>query len=101
VFLNDVTEARRLAEEHLAELEMFPPIEVTVLDGSTIETDFGWVFFWTSKQYAETGDEKYALAGNAPLIVDRRDGSVHSTSTAHPVEAIIETYRRGHPTARS
>jgi hypothetical protein len=89
-------EARSLAAMHLAELPMAPPTDLVILDEHTVEADFGWVFFWNSKRYAETGDFVYALAGNAPLIVDRRDGSVHETSTACPVEQIIDDYRKLH-----
>jgi len=74
---------------------MSPPIELAILDEHTIETEFGWIFFWNSKRYQETDEFQYALAGNAPLIVDRRDGAVHETSTAEPIEEIIERYRKG------
>jgi hypothetical protein len=71
-------------------------MELAILDEHTMETEFGWLFFWTSKKYQETGEFQYALAGNAPLIVDRRNGSVHATSTARPVEEIVEDYRKSH-----
>jgi hypothetical protein len=85
-------EARGLAERFLASL----PMELVILDEHTMETEFGWVFFWTSKKYRETGNFEYAVAGNTPLIVDRREGSVHETSTAEPIEEIIERYRKDH-----
>jgi hypothetical protein len=94
--LQNMQEARGLAESHLAKLPMSPPTELVILDERTIETNFGWVFFWNSKKYQETREFRYALAGNAPLIVDRRDGSVHETSTAQPIEDIIENYRKTH-----
>jgi hypothetical protein len=72
-------------------------MEVVILDEDTIETEFGWVFFWNSKLYQETGEFKHALAGNAPIIVDRQDGSLHETSTAYAIEEIIESYGRSHP----
>jgi hypothetical protein len=89
-------EARSLAEQHLCKLPVSPPMELVILDQHTIETDFGWVFFWNSKKYVEAGEYQYALAGNGPLIVDRRDGSIHETSTAEPVEEIVDRYRRTH-----
>src|SRR5262249_54996518 len=92
-------EARNLAEQLLSTLEGVPPTELVILDEHTIETDFGWVFFWSSKRYVETGESRYALAGNGPLIVDRRDGSIHKTSTSEPTDEIIERYRRGHALA--
>jgi hypothetical protein len=98
--VQNMQEARGLAKRHLAELPMSPPTELAILDEHTMETEFGWVFFWNSKQYQETGEFQYALAGNAPLIVDRRDGSVHETSTAEPIEEVIERYRKSSAVAR-
>ena len=85
-----------MAELHLAKIQILSHLELAVLDDRTIETDFGWVFFWNSKRYLETDEFQYALAGNGPLIVDRRDGSIHETSTAEPIEEIMENYRRAH-----
>ena len=92
-------EAQSLAEQHLSKMRISPPTELAILGEHTMETDFGWVFFWNSKKYVETDEFRYALAGNAPLIVDRRDGSIHETSTAEPIEEIIERYRRTHALA--
>lgn len=86
-----------------AEREMLglPPTEncaLVILDELTIEGDFGWVFFWQSNGYRETGDPLDGLVGNAPLLVSRRDGSLHETGTALPVEDYIENFRRcGNP----
>jgi hypothetical protein len=32
------------------------------------------------------------MAGNAPFIVDRNDGSIHVTGTAYPTEQYLESY---------
>jgi hypothetical protein len=96
---NNKQEARSLAEQHLSKMQILPPTELAILDELTIETDFGWVFLWNSKRYLETDEFQYALAGKAPLIVDRRDGSIHETSTAEPIEDIMERYRRTHALA--
>jgi Immunity protein 35 len=72
-------------------------LELCLLDDFTRELDFGWLFFYTSRLYRDTGDSQYALAGNAPLIVDRRDGTLHTTGTAHPIEHYIDRYRRERP----
>ena len=69
-------------------------MDLCLVPESTIETDFGWIFFYTSRQYRETGDFKYAIAGNAPIIIDRLDGSLHVTGTAFPIEHYVEEYRR-------
>jgi hypothetical protein len=94
--LNSLQEARVLAEGYLKKLPASPPIELVILDQHTIETDFGWVFFWNSKKYIETGNFQYCIPGNGPIIVDRRDGSVHGTPSACPIEESVERYRKTH-----
>jgi Immunity protein 35 len=41
-----------------------------VVEEKTIETPFGWVFFYNSKRFVETGEYQYQLAGNGPVIVN-------------------------------
>ncbi len=62
---------------------------------STDEHDFGWVFHWCTREFLETEDFRYALGGNAPLIVDRHDGKMYSTGTAYALEHYLNRYRRG------
>jgi ribosomal protein L7/L12 len=72
-------------------------MELVVVDDSTIERDWGWVFFYSSKKWIETGDIQYALGGNAPYIVNRFDGSIHETGTAHSIEHYIDIYEGNVP----
>lgn len=66
--------------------------ELALLSNSTIERNFGWVFFYDSKEHARTGEFQYMLAGNAPFIVMKSDGSVEVTGTALPVESYLERF---------
>ena|ERR1043165_2841553 len=66
-----------------------------VHDELTKEYSFGWIFCYQSQRCLQTGEFKYQIAGNAPLIVDRADGSVHVTGTARPLEHYISEYERG------
>jgi hypothetical protein len=63
-----------------------------IIDDATQEFSRGWVFTWTSRLWAETNSFEYAIAGNAPLLVDRETGEVHVTGTAHPVQRYIDAY---------
>ena len=63
-----------------------------LIDEYTQEESFGWVFFYQSKKYLETGDFRHALAGNAPLIITRT-GELHVTGTAEPLERYLERFR--------
>src|ERR1700733_1541778 len=61
------------------------PRDWVVLDEHTMERTWGWVFFYNSKSYLETRDFRYALAGNAPYIVNRQTGELRVTGTAYPI----------------
>jgi hypothetical protein len=54
----------------------------------TIERDFGWVFFYG------LSDSSIKVAGNSPFIVDRKEGAIHVTGTAFPLERYLESYDR-------
>jgi hypothetical protein len=99
VTVSNSAEARRLAQDQLTAIASSSHMALALLDEHTIEVDFGWIFFWTSTKYRETGEFRYAVAGNGPLIVDRRDGSVHEASTARTIEETIESYRSARPMA--
>ena len=77
-------------------------VKLVILDEHTIADDFGWVFFYESKAYLDTGNSSKALAGNGPLLVSRLDGSVHVTGTSRPIEFYIENFKRsGDPHSES
>jgi hypothetical protein len=50
------------------------------------EHELGWLFCYTSRPWHETRDIRYAIAGNAPLLVSREDGTMVPTGTAAPFE---------------
>jgi hypothetical protein len=71
------------------------PVHHLVVSGVT-EYEFGWVFFYNSKAFLETGDVlRHFLVGNAPFIVHRNDGRVYITGTAQSIDHYVEEYRRG------
>ncbi|HDY2481927.1 YrhB domain-containing protein, partial [Escherichia coli] len=43
-------------------------------------------------EFLETGDEAARLAGNAPFIVDKGSGEIHSLGTAKPLEEYLQDY---------
>jgi elongation factor Tu len=98
-------QARRVIEQHLAAasqaefLSEHPdnpfsspvePVECAILDSETIETEWGYVFFYQSKQYVETGEVSAMLAGNAPLVVLKETGDIHATGTAEAVDHYLK-----------
>ena len=62
------------------------------------EHDFGWVYFYDGSIHIKTGNASDAVAGNAPLIVDKTDGKLYITGTARPIEQYFTEFRRGNRT---
>ncbi|MEM6483625.1 MAG: YrhB domain-containing protein [Pseudomonadota bacterium] len=87
------SEAKSLVERELTQMDFAPSsVDVNIVDDATVEKNWGWVFFYQSKKFLETGDASLALAGNAPFIVNRQTGDIVATGTAWPVEKYIEDY---------
>lgn len=90
-------EAKLLAEQRIKEYMSYDDsLTLILLEDETIYEDFGWIFFYNSKEFVETGDMSYALGGNAPLLVDKNVGQVFETGTAMPIEEYIKSYRQHH-----
>ena len=88
------TEARELARKYVSSMEMKTGLELVIKDNETIEKSFGWVFFYDSKDFVETKDPKFIIAGNAPIIIDRKSGAIYETGTARSVDFYIEQFER-------
>ena len=65
------------------------------MDTNLIEKDFGWIFFYNTKSYMDTGDNLDMLIGNAPILVDKKTKDIHIFGTSHPINYYIEEYERG------
>jgi len=63
-----------------------------ILHDYTEEYDFGWVFFYNSAKYIETGDYREALVGNAPLIFNKKCREIIVTGTAHDASYYVSNY---------
>lgn len=85
--------AREIAENELRELYVEDVESLAIDDRATREEVFGWVFFYETKKYLNDGDPDGRLVGNAPIVVDR-NGGVHETGTAEPVDHYVAAIRR-------
>ena len=68
--------------------------QCVILEDETIEKEWGWVFFYQSKKYIETGDIGEMLAGNAPFIVNKNNGQLYETGTAEDIEYYINEFEQ-------
>lgn len=87
-------EAKSIAEQYLSELEIEIGEPLLLHEPSILERAFGWVFFYDSKKYLETEDLYAKLLGNAPFIVDKRNGSIYITGTAYPIEYYLLEFEK-------
>jgi hypothetical protein len=69
--------------------------ELVVVQEETVARPYGWFFSYDSKQFLATQDFDYAIAGNAPILVDKR-GHVHLTGTAHALEHYVLEFDAKH-----
>jgi len=91
-----IKRATQIAEEHLKKEST--EYDLVLLYEHTMEFESGWVFFYQTKEYAETRDITKMIAENAPIIIDKNDGSLHITGTDSPIEKYIRDYvkRKNH-----
>ena len=89
----DVHTARGLARHQIATLAVDSGLDLVLRPELTAETDVGWVFFYESRRYLETRDDRDRLMGNAPILVGL-GGDVHLLGTERPVEEYIDDFRR-------
>jgi Immunity protein 35 len=91
----DHSAARSIIKAALASMPVcFPNDEWIILDEHTIEREWGWVFFWTSRISHESDNLRDAILGNAPYVVRRRDGAILNTGTAQPIEKYIQQFQQ-------
>ena len=61
--------------------------------GGPSDHDIGWLYVWNSRRYVDTGDFMTALMGNAPIVVLRTTGEVHSLPTGIDIDDGLQQLR--------
>ncbi len=82
-------QARARAEAFLAsEIQPATRHELVIMDVTGYANS--WVAIFNSRRFAETGETSDALAGNGPIIINRRTGAVRLGVTAKPIEEQLD-----------
>ncbi len=85
-------QAIQIVRDIIKDFEL-PEGDVCIInEEATIEKDWGWLVFYTSREFFKTNDLRYAVAGNAPYIVLRKNGDVLETGTAYPIDHYIKRF---------
>lgn len=62
-----------------------------VLTTKTQEHEFGWVVFYTTRQFSESGNPSHLVPGVGPVVVTR-DGEVLPLATSLPPATAISVF---------
>ncbi len=90
-------EARSAAEAVLQEMSSFPGVPLLAIT-HVEERPTCWVFDYQSVRYIQTGSFLDSVAGNAPILVDRKTGQAHHTGTARSIDYYLAEYTNGRHT---
>lgn len=85
-------EQARTTAQHI--LKNSNPNEDLVILDKFIEFNKGWVFFYGTRKYLETGDDRYSLFGNGPIIVGKGNGRIMSSGSGHDIDYYIQQFRQ-------
>jgi len=80
----------------MAELKKMetPSMPFAINESATLEKPFGWVFFYNTYRFLETGEYVHQLAGNGPVIVNRNSGEITRGRSNQALDAFIKEYER-------
>ncbi|MCL2779532.1 MAG: YrhB family protein [Polyangiaceae bacterium] len=70
--------------------EGFKDDEVAILDSETIEKPYGWIFFFNSRRYVETGNMMHSFFGYGPVVVIAKTGEIIMLTSRAPTEGYIK-----------
>ena len=87
-----VDKARQLATKKVDELGKEANVPLSILKDDIEDFEYGWMFFYQSKEYLDTGNPGKMVGGNAPIIVDKYNALVHITGTSRDENFYIEKY---------
>lgn len=81
-----------IAQQKIDSIGKRSNLSLGLLLQETIEFEFGWMFFYQSSKFIETKDLNFLVGGNAPIIVDKFNSSVHITGTRMDEDFYIKLY---------
>lgn len=84
-----------IAESNVKEIEKEAKIALLIVHQQTIKKSYGNIFFYTSKKFFETQDDKYAVAGNAQFLVENKTGDIVEFGTAMGIDYYLAEYEAG------
>lgn len=88
-------EAKKLAMDALCKTSRRSEADLAFVDALTSCKPYGWILFYNSRRFVETGNELEALGGNGPVVV-LHDGAIHFLGSNREGDATIANFEREH-----
>jgi len=79
-------QAEQLVYEHINRPCPSWPDKPEMIVLRVVERPLDWIVYWTSRTYWENPDSGQTLAGHAPYLVSREDGTLFETGAVPPIE---------------
>jgi hypothetical protein len=73
-------EAKAIAQ---SEIHRLAPKGIEVVITQIIEFNEGWVFYWNSQNWLETGNVLDGLLGNIPILIDKEEKNFYHIAAKH------------------
>jgi Immunity protein 35 len=83
-------DATQLVETYLQTAKSEIGLALVILSDETIRGESGWLFFYNSVEFINTGDVEFALAGNGPIRV-LETGELTQLSSATSIEEAVKS----------
>lgn len=90
----NIEQAKAKVAEELEKISECCPhgTDFVIIDESTLEKPWGWVFFYQNKQFIDDGNIAQQIAGNAPFIINKFTGKLTKTGTAYELQQYLNIY---------
>lgn len=85
-------EAVAIATKYVKDQSDATGIELVLIGEPIFESEICWVFAYDSVEHVRTNSISSALAGNAPILIDKHTGAQYVTGTAYPTEHYVAEY---------
>lgn len=85
--------AKKLAMAALCKMSTRSEADLAFVDELTSCKRYGWVLFYNSRRFVETGNELEALGGNGPVVV-LHDGTIHFLGSDRESDVTIAAFER-------
>lgn len=86
-------EMEDIAKAFVAKMAQEPPKEDLILSPKpAIKKSYGNVYYYNTRKFIEERDINYALLGNGPFLVEKKNGKVFEFGTGKPLEYYLKEY---------